>query len=233
MPRLLLALETATDVCSVAVLAEGVVAVEMSLHQARRHAEQLVPLVEAALAHGGYRAADLAGVAVSMGPGSYTGLRIGVSTAKGLCLATGALLLGVPSLEALASRVAPFAAPGDAVCAAFNSRRDEVYAAAYRVEAGGHLALLAAPAAVEAAAVEAWLPARPGALWLVGEGVARVAALPHARALEHLTPAAAAVGMLAWPRLLAGAGENVAAFEPFYLKDFVAKAKPNALSRAD
>ncbi|RMH54049.1 MAG: tRNA (adenosine(37)-N6)-threonylcarbamoyltransferase complex dimerization subunit type 1 TsaB, partial [Bacteroidetes bacterium] len=115
MPTYLLALETATDVCS-AALAEGDrLLVEETLYRARLHAERLVLLIEDVLRHADLTPAAVAAVAVSGGPGSYTGLRIGVSTAKGLAAATGAALVAVPSLEAQAAAVAPFAAAGDLI----------------------------------------------------------------------------------------------------------------------
>ncbi|MDX1547581.1 MAG: tRNA (adenosine(37)-N6)-threonylcarbamoyltransferase complex dimerization subunit type 1 TsaB, partial [Rhodothermales bacterium] len=209
---------------------------EVSLRRPRAHAEQLVPMVGEALRLAGRAAADLGAVAVSQGPGSYTGLRIGASTAKGLALAAGARLVAVPSLEALAARAAPFASAGDLVLPAFNARRDEVYVAAFRVDAsrvdaGGALTLLKETAALSPAALAAWAPpSEGGGVWLLGEGAAQTApalaeAGIEARALgpEAVAPSAAAVARRAWPRIEAGAFEDVAAFEPFYLKAFVAK----------
>ena len=137
MSATLLALETATDVCSVAVLRDGAVTAQASLHRPRVHAEQLVPLVDNLLERAAVNRADLDAIAVSMGPGSYTGLRIGVSTAKGLAMALDAALIGVPTLEALAASVQPAAATGDVACALLDARRDEVYAAAYEITDDG------------------------------------------------------------------------------------------------
>jgi len=232
MKPLLLALETATDVCGVALFAGDALCFEAILQRGRVHAEQLAPLIADALERCALRAADLDAVAVSMGPGSYTGLRVGVSTAKGLAEATGARLIGVPTLEALAASVTPYALPGDVVVPLLNSRRTEVYTAAYRIAPDAALMPLAEPVALEAASVPDWLP-RPddgGRLWLVGEGTARVAVhlteLPASFRL--LDPAqhnlrAFWVGRLGLARYRAGRFEDVASFEPFYLKDFVAK----------
>ena len=225
----LLALETATDTCSVALLRDGHVEVDLALHRPRAHAERLVPMVQEALHLGGLAPADLDAVAVSMGPGSYTGLRIGVSTAKGLCFATSAQLVGVPSLEALAHPAAAFAAEGDLIVAATNSRRHEVYAAAFRL-ADGVLQAVAEPAALETTDLAGWLPPAPGALWLVGSGAERAAAplqadghAPRLLPPTLLPPSAAPVARIGYARVMRGETEDVAAFEPRYLKEFVAR----------
>ncbi len=234
MPHVLIALETATDVCGVALLREGRVEVELSLRRPRRHAAQLAPLVRDALRYGGLEPADLSAVAVSMGPGSYTGLRIGVSTAKGLCMATDAALVGVPTLEALAASVAPCAEAGHVLLPLLDARRDEVYAAAFRREARGAVEPIAETVACPVEALPEWLSgALPGAgraCWLAGSGATKAAdALRGAGYDAHVLdpamhpPSAAHVGHRALARLARGdAGEDVAAFEPFYLKDFVA-----------
>ncbi|WP_457651390.1 tRNA (adenosine(37)-N6)-threonylcarbamoyltransferase complex dimerization subunit type 1 TsaB [Rhodocaloribacter sp.] len=228
----LLAIETATDVCGVALMEDARVTVSLTLARPRMHAEQLVSLIRDALRYGGLEAGALGAVAVSMGPGSYTGLRIGVSTAKGLALAVGAQLVGVPSLEALAATAAPAADPGDVVCAAFNARRDEVYAAAFRVGADAGLTPLAETTALPARDLPAWLPVQAaGRLRLVGEGApaaaevlapvwgARLRTLPP----DAFAPDAAATARLGRARLARGETEDPAAFEPFYLKAFVAR----------
>ncbi len=228
MPTLL-ALETATDVCSVAVMQEGRLTVDLTLTRRRAHAENLAPMIEAALQMAGVAPSALDAVAVSAGPGSYTGLRIGVSTAKGLALATGARLIGVPSLEALAASAALQGAAGDAVCTLFNARRDEVYAAVYRIGDDGAVEQLAKTAAVAVEALAAWLPASTGRLWLVGEGAPVAAPVLAPAADVHVldptvfAPSARWVARLAQPRLDAATFDDLAAFEPFYLKAFVAK----------
>lgn len=229
-PFPLLALETATDVCSVAVAPAGDVTVELTLSRPRAHAEHLVPLIADALRYAGLTPASLAAVAVSQGPGSYTGLRIGVSTAKGLTLATGARLIGVPSLLAQAHRALPAAAPGDRICAAFQARRHEVYAAVYAVEAGGTLAVVLPETAAEPAALAPHLDG-PGTLWLTGEGGPALADVltdrpspPRIKALA-VPVSAGAVARLAPHR----EATDPATFEPFYLKAFVARPQTRSV----
>jgi tRNA threonylcarbamoyladenosine biosynthesis protein TsaB len=226
MPTTLLALETATDVCSAAVLCDGAVTAHASLHRPRVHAEQLVPLVDNLLDRAAIERADVDAIAASMGPGSYTGLRIGVSTAKGLAMALNAALIGVPTLEALAASVCPFAAEGDVACAFLDARRDEVYAAAYQV-VEGDVAPFAPTSARTVDTLPGWLGAPQGTCWLVGDGADKAADVLRGREIplrvlppDVNPPSAAWVARRAWPRLQRGATEEVAPFEPYYLKAF-------------
>jgi tRNA threonylcarbamoyladenosine biosynthesis protein TsaB len=226
----LLALETATDVCSTALLHDQRVEVSLSIYRPRAHAEHIVSMIRRTLQYAGRERSDLDGVAVSMGPGSYTGLRIGVSTAKGLALALGIPLIGVPSLEALAASVAAFAGPGELICASFAARRQEVFAAAFRRTEEEALVPSSPTSALTSGEVVPWLHPREGdVVWLAGDGSESVArALEPVRGLrvrmargEAAAPSAAGVGRLAWPRFESGAVHDLASFEPFYLKEFM------------
>ena len=221
---LLLALETATDVCSAALHDGRRVIADASVRLPRSHAARLAPMVAGLLAHVGAEAGDLNAVAVSAGPGSYTGLRIGASTAKGLAYTADAALVAVPSLEAMARAAWP-AAGFDPILAAFPSRRGEVYAARFRPEAAG-LAPLGEAAALVLDEAAGWgLPDEP--LTLVGPAAGTVEeALAHAghrrSRVFDAEPSAVHVAALGAERLEMGRTENVAAWEPFYLKAFVA-----------
>ena len=226
MNATLLALETATDVCSAALMQDGTLCAEASLHRPRVHAEQLAPLVRDLLARSEMAPADLDAIAVSMGPGSYTGLRIGVSTAKGFAMAADAVLIGVPTLEALAASLLPYAHPGDVVAALIDARRDEVYAAAYRID-DGSVTPFAETAALPVDALAEWLGSVDGQLWLVGNGGAKATPpletagyAPHVLAPAEHAPAAAWVARRGWARLKRDATDDVATFEPYYLKAF-------------
>jgi tRNA threonylcarbamoyladenosine biosynthesis protein TsaB len=245
-----LGIETATTTCSAAVVTEDGVAAEAHLHVPRVHARRLTPLVEDVLAHAdclpddgdpGDRLAALDGIAVSMGPGSYTGLRIGVSTAKGWALAHDLPVSGIPSLEAHCARLLPFAAAGDVLCGLIDARRDEVYAAAYRVSEPGDDASsqeLISHADTTALSVEDlpdWLGATPGRLWVVGDGGdksrpvlrtafdASLSILPPA----DLPPSATAVAQRGRSRLLNGEADTLARLEPLYVKDVHATPAPS------
>lgn len=226
MNATLLALETATDVCSAALVRDGALLAQAHLHQPRVHAEQLAPLVRNLLTRSEMTLADVDAVAVSMGPGSYTGLRIGVSTAKGFAMAAGAALIGVPTLEALAASVHPYAQDGDVVSVLLDARRDEVYAAAYRID-GSTLAPFAETAALSVDAFADTLGPIDGTLWLVGDGGAKAAPVLESLSASLRTlapdvhpPSAAWVARRGWHRLEREATEDVATFEPYYLKAF-------------
>ncbi len=136
--RPILGLDTATPVAALAVIVDGDVAASATT-PATSHGASLADAVEALLRRAGLRIPDLGAVAIGLGPGSYTGLRVGLSYAKGLAAASGCGLVGVPSLDAAAlavvEREGP--APGTLICPLVDARRGEVYAALYRVGADG------------------------------------------------------------------------------------------------
>ncbi|MFM7766344.1 MAG: tRNA (adenosine(37)-N6)-threonylcarbamoyltransferase complex dimerization subunit type 1 TsaB, partial [Bacteroidota bacterium] len=129
---LILQIETATDTCSVSIAKNGVTIAAKSDEGARNHAQVLVPNISELLQTSGIQGEELDAIAVSKGPGSYTGLRIGVSTAKGLCYAWEKPLIAVNTLESMA---AWFAAnnhhPVDYFCPMIDARRLEVYTALF------------------------------------------------------------------------------------------------------
>jgi tRNA threonylcarbamoyladenosine biosynthesis protein TsaB len=135
-----LAIETATDRASVALGASAADALEREIVGARRHAAELVPTIDGLLRAAGVALADLSGLVVSDGPGSFTGLRVGASVAKAIARARGVPVWTAPSLLV---RAAGVARPGDTVLAVANALRGEVYAAAYRFEEAAIHELLA------------------------------------------------------------------------------------------
>ncbi|NNF58174.1 MAG: tRNA (adenosine(37)-N6)-threonylcarbamoyltransferase complex dimerization subunit type 1 TsaB [Rhodothermaceae bacterium] len=223
---LLLGIETATDVCSVALLDGEALLAETSLFVPRSHAARLAPLIQEMLAHTGRTAADLDAIAVSAGPGSFTGLRIGASTAKGLAVAADAVLVAVPTLDALAQAAWPAPDPTP-VLVTLPSRRGEVYGALYRPDVAGLVHAREAKA-LTLAEIKAWLPEEE-ALRLLGPGsslvveAAEQAGLARTFDVPEASPSATRVARLGRARWEAGETENVAAWEPFYLKAFVAK----------
>lgn len=226
----LLAIETATSVCSVALWQDGEVTVELTLNRPRAHAENLVPMLSDALRYGGLKASDVDVLAVSAGPGSYTGLRIGVSTAKGLAAAVDAKLVAVPSLEALAFGSRYALSEGDVMVAAFDARRDEVFAAAFAASTNGRLDEVRRTDAILVGEAAEWLGNVEGNVLLAGDGAAKlhvaltgldfdVMRLPQ----MDVFPSAGAVARLGAERLSSGDTADVASFEPHYLKEFVAR----------
>ncbi len=173
-------------------------------------------------------------VAVSSGPGSYTGLRIGVSVAKGLCFGYGIPLIGIRTLDILAAAAAarPETAPCDTYCAMLDARRMEVYAALYDAS----LSLLRETAAevVTSDTYAAYL--EKGRVCFFGNGAAKcrsVITSPQAFFLDEVYPEAARMAPLSQAAYQAGRFEDTAYFEPFYLKEFQATiAKNKVLNEA-
>ncbi|PYM04330.1 MAG: tRNA (adenosine(37)-N6)-threonylcarbamoyltransferase complex dimerization subunit type 1 TsaB, partial [Candidatus Rokuibacteriota bacterium] len=128
-----LGLETATLAGGAALIDGDRIVGEYTLNIRVTHSERVMAAVDRLLTDAGWRPSDLEGLAVSIGPGSFTGLRIGVSTAKGLALALGLAVVPVPTLDALAAGL-PFAALP--VCPILDARKGEVYASLYRWDGG-------------------------------------------------------------------------------------------------
>lgn len=142
-PRWVLALESSTANGGVALIREGEEARALHLAEGLRHGRELMPAAAAILAQAGLKVGDLWGIAVSAGPGSYTGVRVGVMSAKAMAYGSGCRLTAVSSLAALAFSLGlnGSAANGDIIMAVRNARRDEVYAGVYRLENGEILPL--------------------------------------------------------------------------------------------
>jgi len=226
----ILHIETSTNVCSVAVSENGQCIFEQTERGGMSHAEKLGTMVDEALSFTDNHAIPFDAVAVSCGPGSYTGLRIGVSMAKGICYGRDLKLISVPTLELLC--VGPLLSPrlsGTAVedeeallCPMLDARRMEVYAAVYD-------RALRPVREVQADVVTAdtyreWLDKGP--VYFFGNGAAKCMEVinhPNARLIPDVEPLAKRMQPLAERRFLNGQFEDVAYFEPFYLKDFVAK----------
>jgi tRNA threonylcarbamoyladenosine biosynthesis protein TsaB len=221
----ILAIETATRAGGVALLEGGRVVGQSLLDIALTHSERLMAMVDRLLQDCRWSPTDLAGLAVSIGPGSFTGLRVGAATAKGLALALGLPVASVPTLDALAANL-PFAdAP---VCPLLDARKGEVYAALYHARGaamerqGEYLALppraaaerLDAPVIVLGDGVPACLPY----LGRLGEGL-RVA--PAAQSV----PSAAVVGQLGHAMLASGRGVTGDELTPLYLRPSEAELK--------
>jgi len=230
MPSHVLALETATRICSVAVFVGDRCCTVLTLDRPRRHSERLVPLVQRALAEADVGIQALDAVAVSAGPGSYTGLRIGVSTAKGLALTADARLIGVSTLDALAMHAALYAPTETPVVVAQSARQGERYLGAYRVGDGQTIHSVAVPTVLADDDLKAWWHATglPLQAWAVGDDVPDVAnVLPevsfHTLPYPAVGPSARMVGHRAIHQLARGETHDIATFEPFYLKAYRAK----------
>ncbi|MBR3068139.1 MAG: tRNA (adenosine(37)-N6)-threonylcarbamoyltransferase complex dimerization subunit type 1 TsaB [Prevotella sp.] len=231
----ILHIETSTAVCSVAVSEDAqVIYHEESRADANHHsaaAERLGTMVDEALSFTDSHAIPFDAVAVSGGPGSYTGLRIGVSMAKGICYGRDLKLISVPTLELLCVPVLLHEqVPDDALlCHMLDARRMEVYAAIYDRALKPVRSIQAD--VVSADTYRQWLDQQP--VYFFGNGAAKCMELiahPNAHLLEGVEPLARWMQPLAERRLMNGQTEDVAYYEPFYLKDFVAKQPRNLLN---
>lgn len=230
---LLLALETASPVSSVALFEGKQLVACYENHQGRQHARIITLLIEHLLSDNQLKVADLSAVAVAKGPGSYTGLRVGVSTAKGLAMAADLPLLSVSSLEALAWRTLLLAEARQArICPMIDARRMEVYTQAYGVQEGRIQALGEAEAKIiDENSYQAELEA--GMLIFLGSGAAKCRPVldqhPNALFLDDLLSTASSMGPALFHKYEQGETENLTTFEPFYLKDFVATKQKKLL----
>ena len=131
----LLAMDTTLGACSAAVVADGGVVARRWTAMARGHAEALMGMIDAVVAEAGIRRRALDGVAVTVGPGTFTGVRVGLAAARGLALALDRPLCGLSTLEALAAAAALGPAPPATVLAAIDARRGQLYVQSFRVGA--------------------------------------------------------------------------------------------------
>ena len=219
----ILAIETATDVSSVALFEDGKLVSLQENHSNRTHARLVTVMIERLLQDMELKAADLDAVCVARGPGSYTGLRVGVSVAKGLCMALDIPLLSLSSLEALAWSVADFAVKMDAwICPMIDARRMEVFTQLFDPQlktTDEPIALIVAETAFQAELSK-------GRILFLGDGAAKCEPIlgqhPNAIVLDDRVSSAASMGKAAQRKFEAGDHEDLITFEPFYLKEFVA-----------
>ncbi|MEL6132117.1 MAG: tRNA (adenosine(37)-N6)-threonylcarbamoyltransferase complex dimerization subunit type 1 TsaB [Bacteroidota bacterium] len=218
-----LVLETATMVGSVAVYEGEKLLGALTIHQERSHAKLLVPMIQSLLGQLSIEGNNLSGIVVSKGPGSYTGLRVGVSTAKGLCMAYDVPLLSIGSLELLAWQVQELAKELDAwICPMIDARRMEVYTAVFDEHITEKLPVQ--PLIVEGDALMDILSERR--ILFIGDGAEKCRShlkkSPNALVLGNVQANASHVGFPIYKKWQKGAFEDLVAFEPFYLKSFVA-----------
>lgn len=258
MERIIL-IETSTALCSVALAEEGIVTAYRESSAAKAHASLTAVFVQEVLAERGVTLADCDAVCVSMGPGSYTGLRVGVSTAKGLCFGSGKPLLAVGTLDTLVAQAASSANEYRHIVPMIDARRMEVYAAVFSPvssslklsgklissedhpvissEAEGRVekSLLytqlteTAPAIIDENSFAEYL--EQGPVLFIGDGAGKCADVIkhpnahfcqcHPKASAMLSPAIEAYRKQDF--------KDVAYFEPFYLKEFVATVSKKKL----
>lgn len=231
---MILCLETATSTCSVA-LNDG--SKTLALRECKgqnAHSEKITIFIKEVMDEVGIGYDRLDAVAVSQGPGSYTGLRIGVSTAKGVCYAAGLPMMAVDTLHAMAygmrERLADQMQPGDLFLPMIDARRMEVYCSVF--DANMHRVKPTEAVVFNDTSYLSPLTSHfpSSRLWLFGDGAPKLKELfkdvPQVGIIDDFAPSAAFMAPLSDQALKAGDFVDVAYFEPFYLKDFIA-GKPH------
>ena len=214
----ILNIETSTTNCSVSLAKEGaVIGLKEDNNLSYSHAERLHVYIDALLKTANVSKTQLSAIAISKGPGSYTGLRIGVSAAKGLCYALKVPLISIPTLEALAHQVEN---PNGAVVAMLDARRLEVYSAIY----DGNFKETRSTEAeiITSESYRELLELSP--VYFIGNGVTKTKELiahPNAHFIENKLPSAKQMCTLSFEKFKFNDFEDVAYFETFYLKDFI------------
>ena len=214
---IILNIETATKNCSVAIAKEGeTIACKEIAEQNFSHAEKLHVFIEALLAENNLQFNDLSAVAVSQGPGSYTGLRIGVSSAKGFCYALNIPLIAIDTLQLLAKQIK---VESGIIIPMIDARRMEVYTAFFSKDYT-KISETEAKVIDENSFVEIQEP-----MHLVGDGAIKLKSVLTDKKFtfydEILYPSALEMCQLSFEKFKISDFEDVAYFEPFYLKDFV------------
>jgi tRNA threonylcarbamoyladenosine biosynthesis protein TsaB len=221
----ILSADTAAKTCSVAVMADDTLVGELTVHHQSTHARFLMAMVNELLRISGLALSDIDGFAVTTGPGSFTGLRIGISTFKGFALAAEKPIVGVSSLDAL---VYPFLSASLPICAMLDARKGEVYTARYRFRDTLECLLIPsvlAPEKAVAGICEPFLFVGEGAVLyreVILKAIGRNAVF--ARPDQHLIRAAA-VAALGMRRFKKNDVDDAAGLVPFYIRTSDAERK--------
>jgi tRNA threonylcarbamoyladenosine biosynthesis protein TsaB len=216
---LLLSIETSTPVCGVALVDDGQVCAQYTLDLGIHHSTHLFPMVERVLADRQADVTDLDGLAVASGPGSFTGLRIGMASAKALCLSANVPLVGVSTLAGMAYSIG---CEGIPVCAMLDARRDQVYAGIYEWKEEAFVASVPD----FAVNIEDLLDLLPHPALFIGDGAwahhhtikARLGKKAYFAGRELGRPNAGAIALLGCIQLHLGKQVDIDTFEPQYLR---------------
>jgi tRNA threonylcarbamoyladenosine biosynthesis protein TsaB len=223
---LILCIETSTEVCSVCLSKDGIAVTTKEINEPNKHASLLSPLIDEVLKTSGHTFNQLDAVAVSKGPGSYTGLRVGVSTAKGLCYGLDKPLIAVPTLQALAALAQKQISTENSylLIPMIDARRMEVFTATYN-----HL--LEETTATHAHIIdENSFASQQLSSYFFGNGAAKCVATlthPNLHYVANIQCSASGMSALAEAAFEEKRFEDVAYFEPYYLKDFVGTTPKN------
>ena len=230
----ILNIETATSVCSVSLSVNGKVKSIRETHEPNSHASKLTIFANEVLDESGLIFKQLDAIAVSMGPGSYTGLRIGVSVAKGFCYSVDKPLIAISTLQAMAAGIAQKhnISDDDIICPMIDARRMEVYSAFYN-NSLKEIREIKAEVIDENSFSETL---KNNSIYFGGDGAGKceetLSKYENAKFINGFFNSSAFMATLAEEKFNKEQFENVAYFEPYYLKDFVA-GKPRVKGLRD
>lgn len=218
-----LGIDTATMVCSIGLADLKRTVAEMTLHTRKTHSERLMPMIQQMIADAELTPQDLSGIAVSIGPGSFTGLRIGITTAKSMAFALGIPVIGIPTLEALAAQ---FPYSRHLICPIIDAQKGNVYTALYRTDEGypkrtNEYQILNIDDVVKHLLSCGQSVILTGEISEFHEQVQQAA---DTSSVLHLAPAlfrmprGSVIAALGLQQLLKGHGENPSALTPFYIR---------------
>lgn len=223
---LILSLDTATGITSVALHDQGKLLATSEIHVNQSAASKLALLIEDVKKNAGIELRDLKAVAISSGPGSYTGLRIGTSTAKGICFALDIPLIAVNTLDLMSYQINKFNHEKALLCPMIDARRMEVYC-----QVTDHTLQIIQSIAAKIIEVGSFSEVlNNNQIIFFGDGAMKCSdVLKHENAvfIENIFPQASSLGELAYLKFQSKLFEHLASFEPLYLKEFVVK-KANA-----
>lgn len=220
----ILSFDTSTKICSVALHQEQNLISYAELHVAQSHSVMLNVLIEQVLNFANLSLADISAICVAKGPGSYTGLRIGVSSAKGLCYALNKPLIAVNTLKIMVNQLKQTLRHSALLCPMIDARRMEVYCAVYNQN-------LEEVIETQAKIIDEQSFAdllEDNMIYFFGNGAEKCQAkIQHENAffIKNIHPSAREMGSFAWEKFQKEDFEDVAYFEPYYLKDFVSTSK--------
>lgn len=224
---ILLSIETSTVTSSVALHEDGVLLAYQEIHIQKSHSEYLVPSIKHLYEDCGVDIRSTEAVAVAKGPGSYTGLRIGTATAKGLCFGLDARLIAINTLEAMAYGIARYYGEDILLCPMIDARRMEVYC----LVTDSSLRIIAPTSAVVVDEYSFNNLLSGNKMVFFGNGAEKCKHIlkeqRNAVFIDRIHPSAKHIGDLGWRAWHERKFEDISTFEPYYLKEFIAK-KPSA-----
>lgn len=223
---IILSIDTSTNISSIAIHDEGRLISTQSIHKNKSHSEYLVPSIKYLFEMSDISLNSIDAVAIAQGPGSYTGLRIGTSAAKGLCYGLDARLIAINTLEAMCFGMHRFTLSDFLLCPMLDARRMEVYCLVMQPD--GIIIENTQAKIIDENSFLSLLKAHKMIFFGGGASKCKPSLASHSNALfiDDVHPSAEHIGALAWEKYQKNQFEDLAYFEPFYLKDFIAK-KPS------